>query len=102
MHFSMTTILAAALAFHATALPTPDPNANTLEVSSAPSIILAKRYAGGWCGMHIVQYQKNEGPYGPSGRRFKRCLIPFLSIIPDPEPLSLPGASAYGLRQEEC
>lgn len=23
---------------------------------------LAKRYASGWCGVHIVQYQKNEGP----------------------------------------
>lgn len=23
---------------------------------------LAKRYASGWCGVHVVQYQKNEGP----------------------------------------
>ena len=23
---------------------------------------LAKRYVSGWCGVHITQYQKNEGP----------------------------------------
>lgn len=28
---------------------------------------LAKRYASGYCGVHIVQYQKNEGPSDSSG-----------------------------------
>ena len=25
-------------------------------------------YAPGWCGVHVVQYQKNEGPPATSGR----------------------------------
>ena len=29
---------------------------------AASSTHLAKRYAPGWCGVHVVQYQKNEGP----------------------------------------
>jgi len=41
-----TTILAAALALSASALPSNN----------------AKRYVPGWCGMHIQQYQIGEGP----------------------------------------
>ena len=31
-----------------------------LTASAAPS--MEKRYASGWCGVHVQQFQKNEGP----------------------------------------
>lgn len=36
-------------------------------VSAAPGIpLVQKRYAAGWCGVHVTQHQKNE-PDNPSG-----------------------------------
>ena len=48
MHFTTTAILTTALALSASALPS-----------------VNKRYVPGWCGAHIQQFQKNEGP-GPN------------------------------------
>lgn len=52
MHFTLpTAILLAVSAFEAAALPKA---ATTME----------KRYTAGWCGVHIVQYQKNDPASG--------------------------------------
>ena len=55
MRFSITAILATALALQSSALPISDVVDDSLE----------KRYARGTCHLHIYQYQKNEGPQGP-------------------------------------
>lgn len=57
MLLSVAALLATTLSLRATAFPNPDPATDTL----------MKRYAPGWCGMHVTQYQQNEGPNSSTG-----------------------------------
>ena len=45
---------------------------------------LAKRYAPGWCGVHVTQYQKNEGPSNsPSGNSEYRLDVTLKDALQD-------------------
>ena len=78
MHFSMKALCVTALSLQAIALPAPEV---ALEVSSSSVKTIEKRYAAGRCGVHVTQYQKNEGPNGPSGESpFHADIISLLFI----------------------
>lgn len=66
MQFSIITALLASLALTATAAPSPNINAGPGARAAAAAI--EKRYVTGQCGVHITQYQKNEGPGGDTSK----------------------------------
>lgn len=50
----------------------------------ASSTPLAKRYASGWCGVHVTQYQKNEGPADtPTGNSEYRLTVSLYDALQD-------------------
>ena len=58
IHFSIPAVIAATtFSLQAAALPNP----------GAVNTALEKRYVHGLCGVHVIQYQKNEGPGAESG-----------------------------------
>ena len=66
---------------------------------------LAKRYAPGSCGVHVTQYQKNEGPSnGPSGNSEYRVDVTLKDALQDVvggvNLLSLPGGTFSGINSQ--
>ena len=66
------------------------------------SLHLAKRYAPGWCGVHVTQYQKNEGPSGSSSGNSEYRLDVSLKdalqdVVGGVTLLSLPGGTFSGI-----
>lgn len=63
MRYTVATLLSAVVfSLGAFARPPPPP-----PPSAGISTPLAKRFASGWCGVHVTQYQKDGGPTAPSG-----------------------------------
>ena len=60
MYYTLTTLSTAAVSI----CPLAHPSASQPAAISNP---LTKRYIPGWCGVHVKQYQKNEGPVGSDG-----------------------------------
>ena len=63
---------------------------------------LAKRYASGWCGVHVTQYQKNEGPSSSSSGNSEYRLDVTLKdalqdVVGGVTLLSLPGGIFSGI-----
>ncbi|KAL9064457.1 MAG: hypothetical protein Q9161_008865 [Pseudevernia consocians] len=79
MHFLLTVLFSAAtFSLSGLARPPPPP-------SSTGSATLAKRFASGWCGVHVVQYQKNEGPTNtPNGNADYRLDVNLADALQDP------------------
>ena len=68
MQFSTITAILASLALTATAAPSPNANTNAGPGARAAAAAIEKRYVTGQCGVHITQYQKNEGPGGDTSK----------------------------------
>ena len=63
---------------------------------------LNKRYVTGWCGLHVTQYQKNEGPAGSDGGTSEyRLDLTIFDAVQDPiggvSKLSVPGGVFTGI-----
>ena len=63
---------------------------------------LPKRYASGWCGVHVTQFQKNEGPSGSDGSNAEyRLDVTLYDALQDAVGgvtlLSLPGGTFSGI-----
>lgn len=80
MRFALTVLFSAAT-FSLSGLARPPP-----PLPSTGSATLAKRFAGqGLCGVHVVQYQKNEGPANtPNGNADYRLDVALFDVIQDP------------------
>ena len=79
MRCTVVTVLSgAAFSLCAVARPSPSQPASI-------SIPLTKRYIPGACGVHVVQYQKNEGPSGFDGGTSEyRLDVSLFDAIQDP------------------
>ena len=79
MRFLLTVLFSAAtFSLSGLARPPPPP-------SSTGPATLAKRFASGWCGVHVVQYQKNEGPTDtPNGNADYRLDVNLADALQDP------------------
>ena len=89
MHCTIATILSLAT-FSLGAFARPQP--------ADSSTHLAKRYAPGWCGVHVTQYQKNKGASNsPSGNSEYRLDVALKDALQDAVGgvtlLSLPGGT---------
>ena len=78
MRFALTVLFSAAtFSLSGLARPPPPP-------PSTGSPTLAKRFASGWCGVHVVQYQKNEGPANtPNGNADYRLDVALYDALQD-------------------
>ena len=76
MRCTVATLLSAtAFSLYAFALPQ----------SKALDTNLLKRYQGGWCGVHVTQFQKNEGPSGSDGSNANyRVTVNLYDALQDP------------------
>ena len=93
MHCTIVTVLSLAT-FSLGAFARPQP--------ADSSTHLAKRYASGWCGVHVTQYQKNEGPSNSaSGNSEYRLDVTLKDALQDVvggvNLLSLPGGTFSGI-----
>ncbi|QIW96682.1 hypothetical protein AMS68_002200 [Peltaster fructicola] len=81
--------------------------ARIIERDSLDDLALTKRYKPGWCGLHFVQYQKNEGP-GPARNDYRftitikdaaGAVVGGTGNLPMPiyQSSNLPGALPYSL-----
>lgn len=79
MRCTVATLLSAA-AFSLSAYARPSP-----PHPAALSTPLDKRYASGWCGVHVTQYQKGEGPSDTaSGNSEYRLTVSLYDALQDP------------------
>lgn len=96
MHYKVAALLSVAtFSLCAFARPPPPPPPSHSDVNPTP---LDKRYVTGWCGVHITQYQKNEGPVGSDGSNSEyRVDVSLYDAAQDPiggtSLLSLPGGT---------
>ena len=98
MHYKVAALLSAAtFSLCAFALPPPPPPLALL-YSDVNFTTIDKRIVTGWCGVHITQYQKNEGPVGSDGSNSEyRLDVSLYDAAQDPmgsiSLLSLPGGN---------
>lgn len=104
MHYAIAAFLLAALSLRTSALPDVDPSSNTpsLRAREAVSAGATPDLAHGWCGVHVTQYQKNEGPKGSGGGTIDyRLTVTLKDAIQDPiggvTLLSVPGGEYVGI-----
>ena len=61
------------------------PGATGTQTNEDATAGAAPQYRPGWCGVHVIQYQKNEGPSGnPCGTTEYRLTISLKDSIQDP------------------
>lgn len=78
MRYTVATLLSAAVfSLGAFARPPPPPT------SAGISTSLAKRFASGWCGVHVTQYQRNEGPTNGGGNNDYRLTVTLYDALQD-------------------
>ncbi|CAD6585859.1 MAG: hypothetical protein ASARMPREDX12_002142 [Alectoria sarmentosa] len=101
MRSALAALLLGALSLQTSALPQ-SPSADSLQSRNPAAEGVAPDYVHGWCGVHVIQYQKNEGPKGSGGGTLDyRVTVTIKDALQDPiggvTLLSIPGGVYEGI-----
>ncbi|CAD6592161.1 MAG: hypothetical protein ASARMPRED_006059 [Alectoria sarmentosa] len=101
MRSALAALLLGALSLQTSALPQ-SPSADSLQSRNPAAEGAAPDYVHGWCGVHVIQYQKNEGPKGSGGGTLDyRVTVTIKDALQDPiggvTLLSIPGGVYEGI-----